>query len=284
MRLPLLFALTVCTASMAGSLQDQLQKRWEGAWILLKTTTHSNCSGAYTNNHVTGATIAAEGAYSFARGELGRIKKVDVKRKGLDILIDLTEPRLIAYQDGPFELYREAQCPLELKFEFPRKVIKTKDVKTIEAAMTALFQRHDSPDAARASGAWNQRRMAAYPDDYEQTLAEHEAWVLSQRVVAASQRIAQLLDQADEILQGFDSSEGYAGGFARGVLAYKKPTGLQNRDCLANHDLQFYPAQPPSSGKPQRDASLYKQGYRDGQMLTFSVELAEHLQRCLDSL
>ena len=109
----LIFLLTGVT--LAGSLEKEVKGEWLGAWVVTGVESYSDCGSAHTNNRINGSLVKSKGDHRFQPGELAKINKIDVKKSRLDLLLTLAEPMLIPYQEGPFTLYREAQCKIELE-------------------------------------------------------------------------------------------------------------------------------------------------------------------------
>ena len=160
----------------AGSLQKEMKRRLLGAWVVTGIETYSDCAGMYTNSRVNGSYVRSRGARRFLPGELTKVDNVDAKRSRLDLHLSVAEPVLVPYQDGPFTLYREARCRVELEITIPRELIKAKNVEEIEQGLIKILERFATEDQAWSSPKWNEREVEDYPADYEITLAEHAAW------------------------------------------------------------------------------------------------------------
>src|SRR5262245_46020405 len=111
------------SAASAGDLQRELAGRWRGSWVIVEVGVRSDCGGMYTNNRLNGRRVSGSGAFTFEAGELAQIDKVDLHRARLDVLLTLAEPTRVSWQDGPFTLYRQASCRVELQAELPRSVV-----------------------------------------------------------------------------------------------------------------------------------------------------------------
>jgi hypothetical protein len=101
-----------------ADLQDDLNARWRGAWVIVTGELYSNCNGQTTDNRINGDLISGNGRFAFAPGELARVTRVDARRRRVDVFLDIYEGMLIEYEDGPFTLYREVSCPVELLVEY----------------------------------------------------------------------------------------------------------------------------------------------------------------------
>lgn len=274
--------LILTVPASASRLEDALRSRWQGAWVVTQAEVRSGCGEAYANNTVSGRLVSGGGEHRLPAGELGQIYKIDVKRQRVDVLIDLVEPLRLAYVDGPFELYRQAECKVELQVEVARPLIKSANAGAVEDLLLALLQRYDSRAEAEDSEVWNLRRVEPFPEGYDRLLADYEVWKADQVFVAIRARLAQALDEAARIADRARIDEAYGAGFASGLrsstsLAYGAP------DCGALVDKVHYPGSVPSP--PNYDSSsakeVWRAGFRDGQALSFHIDLARQLERCL---
>src|SRR5262245_39385729 len=178
--LALMALAAALTPTPAGDLEGAMESRWRGAWILTAVDTYSDCAGTYTNNHVNGQLVQGRGRLAFRAGELAQVQKVDLKRARADLLLSLPEPILVSYQDGPFTLYREARCLIELQVELPRPLVAKQNAEGVDQIVLGVVSRFSSQQEASRSRRWNRRERDPYPDDYDQTLAEHDAWKAEQ--------------------------------------------------------------------------------------------------------
>ena len=186
------FAVALALAALCpiarADLQDDLNARWRGAWVVITGEVYSNCNGLTTDNRISGDLIMGSGREAFAPGELARVSKVDAKRHRVDVMLDIAEPVLIEYQDGPFTLYREASCPIELLVDFGDERTKDLGVAGVETQFDLWLERYARLEDAELSASWNRRERADYPDDYEQTLAAYEDWKVEQHNQLVAQR------------------------------------------------------------------------------------------------
>ena len=183
-----------------ADLQDRLNSRWRGAWVIVNAELYSNCDSTYTNNRVNGDLIRGIGRVTLSTGELARVHKVDVKRRRIDILLDLNESILIEYQDGPFTLYREASCRVELLVDTGGQRTKKLGTGDIEALFAPWLERYTRQTQAEHSANWNRRARQAYPENYEQTLAEYRIWQVEQHNQLVEERINDSIEQASQLL------------------------------------------------------------------------------------
>lgn len=268
--------LALAAAAVAGGseLGDRLDRELKGAWGVLEVEVYSACSGTYSNNEVGGAGVASKAPQRFAPGELVKLDKVKVKRSRVDLLMTLVEPVLAPRIDGPFELYDERICQVQLIFNVPREVVKTGDAETVLELVRNAFTIHPSPEAARDSDDWNGREREPLPDDYDMTLARYAVWKAEQANIAITARRAQALADATDIVDRLDRNADYLDGLAAGVQRMRSVT-LGDCEVLATATVSAYDRKPPSD-----QSSRWQDGYRDGQRLIFDLRVAERLKNC----
>ena len=203
-------------SAMASKLERGLRSRWLGAWVVMTVETYSNCSGRFTANRVNGRLVSSRGRQRFRRGELARVERIDAKRRRIDIFLSIAEPVLVSYEDGPFTLYNEANCKLELEVEVPRELVKSKDVRSLDRALAPLMKRFSDIDDAQNADSWNQRERDAYPEGYDRTLARHAIWQAERQNALVQTRLDDAFNKTAEITSRIGSDEPYLSGFARG--------------------------------------------------------------------
>ena len=266
--LALSFVLPVC----AGKTQDALRSQWLGAWVVVTTEVRSGCNGWATDNRIHGVLAVGSGTHRFEPGELGQVTRLDLKRSRVDIFVDLRESVLLPYQDGPFELYREATCRVELLVDLPRTVVKTGDAATMEALILNVVVRHENMDDAQASNEWNEREREPYPADYERRLAEHRIWKAQTHNALVERQIAVAMANAQDVLSRVSHDRpGYAGAFAQGLEAM---ASRRFEDCGRLVGATF------DGWKRKAPDKLHQDGWEDGQLLAFSLRMAGHLPAC----
>jgi hypothetical protein len=277
MRRHLLTAAAVLAASslvpaIGGKAQDDLRARWLGAWVVLASGVASDCSGMHTNNAIHGQLSLGGGVHRFEPGELGQVTGLDLKQARVDVFVSLREDLLVPYQDGPFELYRQAPCRVELLVDLPRPMVKANDVAGIDRAILQVAERHTTLDQATASARWNRREREAYPPDYERRLGEHAVWKAEQRNAAVDRKIEASIAAAQEVLARVSHErEGYSEAFALGVEAMR---ALRFDDCdrMLASTFDGWKRKPPEG--------THLEGHADGQFLTYSIRLADRLKGC----
>ncbi len=247
-----------------ANVEDDLNARWRGRTVIARLAIASDCNGFYNDNDVEGTTLDSRADRRFPPGELARVDHVTTHWTRIDVFLDLEEPVLWPLHDGPFTLYEERRCKVQLKLNLPKDVVK-RTTPSHEALLQAL-ELYDSPEAAHTAASWNRRRREAYPADYERTVAEHAAWQAAQRNAAAGKKLDDALEDAQRTLAGMRDEPDYLSSFADG--ARERPT---LDDCDAAASAYFAPHR---GGKDHR-------GYEDGQRLAWDLEVARVLKGCL---
>jgi hypothetical protein len=268
--------------SYAGRFENSIGSRWSGAWILTGVDTYSDCNGFRTNNDVSGKLVQSRGHYAFRPGELARVVGIDVKHSGIKISLALPEPILVSYQDGPFTLYSEARCALDLDVDLQRSVIKSEDLDGIEEALAPLLQRFESQETATSSRDWNRRRREEYPADYNQTLARHAAWKAEQANAAIRARLDQASEETSHITERITGNPDYLKGFAAGVEAVRALELNECNDLMARSFQDIVPKPPAQSAAYlSPSAADFQRGFQDGGRLVYGLELMRRLPGCM---
>ncbi len=258
----------------ASALADRMERDLEGAWAALRVEVYSNCSGAYNDNHANASGVSAKADRRFDAGEIVKIDRVKVKRSRVDLLLTLAEPILKSYSDGPFTLYTEAPCKVQLIFDVPRDWIKTSDHRKILSEIDLRLTTFGSLEAARSSELWSGRERDPFPEDYELTLIQHDIWKAEERNLVIQTRSDEALQTALEVASDIRTDPEYLKGFADGVEDMKS---WSEDDCdrLISADFRHVSDSPPNDSNRR-----YKPGYRDGQELIFNLTLAKRLEGC----
>lgn len=270
----LAIVLAVAGPAAGSELERLLDSRWRGAWVLLTTEVYSDCDAGYTNNRVEAGRVTSKGGRRLAPGEPARVHKIDARRAGIDLLVDLAEPLLLSWREGPFTLYEEAGCKVELKMDLPRAAVRGADVEAAEKALDGLLERHESLEAAEASPLWNRRRREPFPPDYEATLAAYEAWRASRVNAEVQKAIEEALDEASRLAARVEDDEEYALGFVTGM---ERMSDASFGDCPQLLSGGFYGKRHSPPGERSK---AWKEGYEEGQRLVYHLEVARRLQRC----
>ena len=258
----------------ASQFKKTVKGQLKGAWVVLKVEAWSGCGGSYTDNRVSSGNVASSGDLRFAVGELGKIDGVQVKRSRIDLKIELAEPVLVPYVDGPFELLDERVCRVEMEVEVPRQLMGDEDVAAVLERVGGTVELHTTLADARGSDLWNERQRAPYPPDYELTLARHARWQAETINVAVSERTRRAHEDAVRLTGRIDDDPEYLQGFAAGA---EKMRSWWERDC---DDLIIAEFRSERDRPPSDRSSAWDAGWDDGQELVFNVVLAERLEGC----
>ena len=268
---------------VAGELERTLESRWRGAWILTAVDTFSDCAGTHTNNHVNGTLVSSKGRVRFRTGELAQVGKVDLKRSRLDILVGVPEPILVSFRDGPFTLYNEARCLIELNVELPRSLVSNDDANGIDAAIAPVLKRFTSQDEAVQARAFNHRKRDPFPSDYDRTLAEHAVWKAQQANAAIQARIDKALEETARLTDRVTSDPDYLKGFAAGVEAMRAVDFGQCGELMSRDftNVASAPKQIAVASFGGEAAGRYTRGFQDGQRLVYGLECLLRLPQCM---
>src|SRR6185503_20128441 len=110
------------------------------------------------DNDAVGDRVAGK-ALRFEAGEPVQVSGLDWTVSGLKVRFELREPFRVEWRDGPYTLYEQRRCRVELKF--PREA--RPNPAAASAAIARLLERFDSDSLPMKSPAWNERRVADYP-------------------------------------------------------------------------------------------------------------------------
>ena len=266
-------ALILTAPAAYADLQDDMNARWRGAWLIIEGDISSNCNGMTTDNRISGDLASANGRFRFEPGELAQIRKVDVRRRRVDVLLDVHENVLIEYQDGPFTLYREAACEVELEIDFGSSRTRDLGVEGIEQQFNLWFERHARIDDARASINWNGREREDYPVGYQDTLIAYENWKVDQHNQLVAERIADSTEKTSLLLASVDDDREFGAGLAEGI------SGM--RESMSDNCERLVASSPGTFGRsaeaPNED---WADGYSTGQQLAYHIELSRRLGKC----
>jgi len=273
--LMILGAMVAASASAASELGDRLDRELKGGWGVLDVEVYSGCSGTYSDNQVGTAGVASKAPHRFAAGELVKIDNLKVKKQRVDLMLTLAAPIRVSHMDGPFELYDQRQCRVQLMVFVPRELVKSAKVEELLAEVQRHITLYPSHDDAQMSDRWNGREKEPFPEGYEETLQRHAAWKAEQTNAAVRQGIDHALSEAAEVVDDIDDDEDYLAGFAAGA---EKMADFSLTSCssLLNASLTTYRRSPPADS-----TGAFKDGWEDGQKLVFHVLLADRLRSCL---
>ena len=273
-------ALAAALSAVAEDLEDTLRSRWLGAWVVTGVEAYSGCDGTFANNDVNGTRVTSKAGLAFAPGELARIDKVNLKGSRVDVYLVLAEPLLLARQEGPFTLYDERTCKVQLLIDVAGKEIRAGNLAAVEAAIAQAVTSFPTRDQALSSPAWNRRVREPLPDDYPETLARYETWRAEQVNVRLAEVREQAIDEADRIVDRLDDDPQYLAGFAAGVeaLRYWSPPSC---DSIVASAPTFAERESPREHRADTaEQRSWRRGYRDGQILAFNVAIARAVRGC----
>lgn len=199
-----------------------------------------------------------------------------MKRSEVHLFLSLAEPVLVGRLDGPFRLFDERSCRVQLMLELERATIAAGDVGAVLARLAQVLEVHPSLEAVRSSERWNGRQREPYPEDYPETLARYAVWQAEQVNAAVAARSDQALDDALRGLERLRTEPAYMDGFAAGVESARS---WSDSVCNSLVAVSFgaVERQPPRERNGDR---AWCQGFRDGQELTFNLLLADRLRGC----
>lgn len=273
--LVLLGVAMAASVASTSDLGDRLDRELKGGWGLLEVEVYSACGGTYSDNEVGAAGVASKAPHRFAAGELVKIDNVKVKRQRVDLMLTLAEPLQVSRMDGPFELFDQRSCRVQLMVYVPRELVKNTDVEGLVSQVKNYVTLYQTRDAGEMSEDWNGREMEPLPDDYEETLQLHAVWMAEQTNAAVRDGIDHALTEAADAVEQFDDDTDYLRGFGEGA---EKMGAFSVTSCgsLLTASFTSYRKKAPAD----RSRS-WKEGWEDGQMLVFHVLLADRLRSCL---
>jgi hypothetical protein len=176
--------------------------------------------------------------------------------------------------DGPFELFDERECKVQLIFPVPREQVKGGDAGALLDTVRTTVTLFPSLAEARESDGWNGRELEPLPDDYEATLQRHAAWKTEQINAAIRTGIDHALAAAANIAEDLSDDPDYLAGFAKGAEEMSSLT-LSNCSSLLSASYTAYDKNA-AKDQPRR----WRDGWDDGQELVFNVLVANRLQGC----
>ena len=264
----------------AGSFEDGVRARWRGAWVVIDTEIYSSCSGRHDVNKLNGTLVTNRGGHRFLPGELGKIDRVQVKKKKVELMTTLAVPLLVSHQDGPFTLYDDRVCAVSLEILLPRELTKTKDIEGVDRIAAGVARRFDTREAALVSGGWNGREQEPYPADYDLTLARHSAWKAEQHNLAVDDKKYTAIEQVKTTGRTIDDDPDYLAGFAAGVDTMRR---WREQDCgrLVARNFEQVRQRAPEEHRADTDEEKeWREGYDDGQRLLYNIAVMERIEAC----
>jgi len=270
----LLTAVLAASAAAASDLEKSLDSELRGAWGILEAEVYSACGGTYSDNTVGAAGVASKAGHRFDPGELVKIDKIRVKRQRVDLLLTLAVPIRTSHMDGPFELFDERECRVQLIFPVPREQVKSGDTEALLDTVRTTITLWPSLTAAQESEAWNGRELEALPDDYAEILQRHATWKAEQTNAAIRTGVDHALAAAANIAEDLSDDPDYLAGFADGAEQMSSLT-ISNCSSLLSASYTVY-HKDAAKDQPRR----WRDGWDDGQELVFNVLVANRLQGC----
>lgn len=274
-----LVAIVLAAVPAAAGIEDELARRWVGAWVVVGVETASDCSGFYTNTEVRGRLAASKGRHRFAAGELARVDKLNVKSDRVDLFLSLAEPLLLPRQEGPFELFDEKSCKVQLMVEVP--VGHGADrLAAASAALDEAARAFATRAEAEASGLWNGRRRAPYPEDYDLTLARYAVWHAEQTNARLAEVRERAADSASAVVGRMSEEPAYLEGLAAGVDVFRSWRPASCAVLLASSfaGAERQPPRERSGDAPEQKA--WRRGFRDGQELAYALAVLRQVRDC----
>jgi hypothetical protein len=258
----------------ASDLEDRLNLELRGGWGVVEVEVYSACGGTYSDNEVGVSGVASKASYRFGEGELVKIDKINVKRKRVDLLLTLATPFRTSHMDGPFELYEERVCKIQVIVPVSREEIKRGDVPALLGRIGAVMTVFPSLGEAKSSDDWNGRTIVPLPVGYDETLHRHAMWKAEQTNAAVNRGIDDALSAAARIADGLDDDGEYLAGFSEGA---ESMSSFYTTDCTAllSASSTTYRKSPPSDR-----TKSWRDGWDDGQELVLNVLLADRLRAC----
>lgn len=265
----------------AAGVEKQITGRWLGAWVVTRAELYSDCTGLHTANRVNGTLVSGRGARRFRSGELGKVTKVDAGRSRIDLKVSLVEPVLLARQEGPFTLYEEARCHVELQVEVPRDQVKAEDIQGLDRQVADLLERHSAAEQAKESRGWNKRERDPYPEDYDRTLRAHAVWKAEQHNARIQAKLDEAALVAEQVTGKVANEPEYLRGFAEGVRATREAGAGACPAMLSLNLKEVTSGTVTLAGVGTVSAvTPYARGYGDGRRLVLGVTLVRGLPGC----
>lgn len=258
-------ACTLAGRAARADAEGDLKARWSRAVVVTKVPTFTDCSESFTDNAVPAGGLPRGNGMRFGAGEIANVDKLDVTWTRIDLWITFLEPYRVTWKDGPFTLYDQRRCRVQLKLELPRDV--RKDATKANAAIGALLEGFDGEKAARQAPGYNARRVEPYPANWEKTRAEYEAWHAARLNAAIDERIDTLLREAQDAIDRGRDDDAYLKCFGKGARS-RSYQSFSSCDALLGSYFV-------SSGSCDN-----QRGFDDGQRLAWTTGAVRALAAC----
>jgi hypothetical protein len=269
-------------SALAADLEDRLERTYKGAWLLTRTEVFSDCGLFYTDTEVNGSRVISKGDRRFAPGELARVEKLNLKSDRVDLYLIVDEKVLEPREDGPFTLYDERTCKVQLMVDVPRDMVSAGNEAPVDALLQGVVEPFDTHDAARRSNHWNQRLREALPADYEETLLRHAAWQVEQENAKVAAARDDALEEAARAADRIKDDPSYLAGLAAGVEA-QRSFSAPGCSFLASTTFFSVKHRAPAPPRGVADGRAFERGFEDGQALRYHLELARALRGCFQA-
>ncbi len=262
----LTLALPAAVPSPArADAEGDLRARWAGATVITKVPVFSECTDHFTDNTVPPGGLPRADGLRFGAGEIATVDKIDVTWTRIDVSITFLELYRVTWTDGPYTLYDQRRCRVQLKLELPRDV--RKDAGKASAAIAALLEAFPKAADARHAASYNGRRVEAYPANWERTRAEYETWHAARVNGAIDERMASLLREAQDTIDRGREDEGYQRCFGKGARSRSYQSFGSCESVLNGYFV--------SSGSCEN-----QRGFEDGQRVAWTVGMVRALGAC----
>ena len=163
----------------------------------------------------------------------------------------------------------------------PREWVKKKMVPEIEALLASIFERHDDQESVARSERWNQRQVEPLPEGYEEVLAEYQTWKAARLRAELLSTLDEALRKAQRVVDRADDDPAYGAGLAAG-MEREADRYRSWDDCEELAADSFYTSSKAAPSEfDGSDEREWEQGYRDGQVVAYGVELARRVAGCL---
>ncbi len=266
-----LLATGFCFASDLGAL---LNHQLRGGWGVLGVEVWSACGGTYSDNLVGAMGVSSKAPHRFVVGELVRVDNVKLKRRRVDLLLTTAAPLRVSWMEGPFELFEQRPCRVQLMVPVPRELIKQADLEAILTEVRRHARLFSTLEDAKDSAEWNGRLTEPFPENYEETLRLHAIWQAEQTNSAVQLALDHALTEAAEAVDDMDDDDEYLAGFSSGAERMSNFT-VATCSTLLNASFSSYRDRAPGDRSQN-----WEDGWKDGQRLVFHILLADRLRAC----
>jgi len=272
--------LATAVPAASGELERDLEQRLRGAWVVVTGECFSDCAGVYNNNQVGAMGTTSKADLRFQPGELAKVDKINLKSDRLDLFLTLAQPVLASHMDGPFELFDEKRCKVQLLIDVPRSTVRSGGAAEVMALLEPVVEVYPSQAEARTSEHWNRRVRDPYPPDYERTLAQHAVWQADQTNAAVASRSDDAIDDANRVARDLRDDPDYLAGFAAGAEAMRSWWESSCSTLVGTNFSWVKKGTPRGHSGGSTSEKRWREGWSDGQELVFNLALADRLRGC----